>query len=453
MNNKEQHIRDLLRRWTTGEITAREEAELLAAAQQDPFLQEALAAYQGQSEHDHAATLARIRRETSQRLPIRRNIGRWMAIAASMLLLVTVGWWTLKQQSSLDMAAPVAMEKPVSEQSAPAIEQANDLTATTVTEEKEEEVNPPMPASAPIAGNLKEHTPVVEESTTFNEPSASYAAEEQSAARAAKDREEQLERQRAEERQIFRVDTDAIAAKSRDAAEADEQISAPPAPPTAPASSSAYPTQNPAYARRLDDPMQISNAGVPVPANGYRIIEGYVTDAEGYPLIGANVMTPGSANGTVTDLDGFYQISVAKEVKTLSISYTGFESTQVNIANQDKVDVALAEGMALDEVVVTGLSSAKKRQQTSGYGGIAQPIGGFASLRDYLVSNTPTNTPRARIKVRFLVQADGRLTDFTILKSTNIGQNSLAIQLLQQGPKWEVTEGNAPVETDYIVRF
>lgn len=451
MNKKEQHIRDLLRRWTTGEITAREEAELLAAAQQDPFLQEALAAYQGQSEHDHAATLARIRREASQQWPIKQSIGRWMAIAASMLLLVTVGWWTLRQQSSLEMAAPVAMEKSVSEQSAPANEAANDPASTTVTEEKEE-VNPSTLTPGPIAGSLKKQSSFEEESTTFNDLSASYAAEARSAARAANDREEQLERQRAEERQSLRVDTDAIAAKRREVVEADEQVVPPPAPATAPASSPTYPTQNPAYARSLDDPMQMSNSGVPVPAKGYRIIEGYVTDAEGYPLIGANVMTPGSANGTVTDLDGFYQISVAKEVKTLLISYTGFESTQVNIANQDKVDVALAEGMALDEVVVTGLS-AKKRQQADVSAGTAQPVGGFASLRDYLVSNTPVNTPRARIKVRFLVQADGRLTDFTILKSTNIGQNSLAIQLLQQGPKWEITEGNAPVEAEYVVRF
>ena len=109
MNNQEQHIRDLLRRWTTGEITAREEAELLAAAQQDPFLQEALAAFQGQSDYDHAAALARIRRETtSKTLPLKHNIGRWMAIAASMLLLIIAGWCVLRQQSTLDRVS-VAM--------------------------------------------------------------------------------------------------------------------------------------------------------------------------------------------------------------------------------------------------------------------------------------------------------------------------------------------------------
>lgn len=185
---------------------------------------------------------------------------------------------------------------------------------------------------------------------------------------------------------------------------------------------------------------------------GYRVIEGYVTDTEGFPLIGASILTPGAANGTVTDLDGYYRITVAKEVKSLLISYTGFESTQVSIDDKEQLDVALAEGMALDEVVVTGLG-AKKRVQAAIAEGTAQPVGGFGALRDYIASNTPANTPRSRIKVRFLVQADGRLTDFLVLKSTNIGQNSLAIQLLQQGPKWEITEGDGPVETDYVVRF
>lgn len=447
MNKKEQHIRDLLRRWTTGEITALEEAELLAAAQHDPFLEEALAAYQAQAEHDHAAHLTRIRKETARRAPVTRSIGRWAAVAASLLLLITVGWWSLRQQATLDMA-PVAMEEAVVEEQI-----TSDTREATVpaaaTAEKEEMASEAAAPSAPIAGNTQKEPP--SESIA---PPTSYAAEARSAENAAKDRAQEEERQRTAKLSTTRLDSEAFVLETRDEApEADELIVVPPASPP-PASPLAIdsPVQSQTYSRRLDDPTKITNSGVPVSPQGYRVIEGYVTDTEGFPLIGASILTPGAANGTVTDLDGYYRITVAKEVKSLLISYTGFESTQVSIDDKEQLDVALAEGMALDEVVVTGLG-AKKRVQAAIAEGTAQPVGGFGALRDYIASNTPANTPRSRIKVRFLVQADGRLTDFLVLKSTNIGQNSLAIQLLQQGPKWEITEGDGPVETDYVVRF
>jgi len=465
MNNKEQHIRDLLRRWTTGEITAREEAELLAAAQQDPFLQEALAAYQGQTEHDHAVRLDRIRRETtSQRLPVKRSIGRWTAIAASMLLLITAGWWALRQQSTLDRA-PVAMEKSTNEQqyTTPANEEVP-VAKSAPAAEMEEEVGANEPFtpsdSNPVAGRAQETTPDKEESVAPTAPPASYAAEALAAESLAKDRAEQREKQRTVDLSTRRSDSEAIALQAEEVVEADALPAAtpppppppPPAPTAAPKASPSYPTQNQAYARSLDNPTRISNSGVPEPAQGYRIVEGYVTDNEGFPLIGASVLGLGSSYGTVTDLDGFYRITIPENIGALLVSYTGFESMEINILDEDRLDIALAEGMALDEVVVTGLG-AKKRQATATSPGIAQPLGGFQTLRDHIAANTPANTPRARIKVRFLVQADGRLTDFAILKSTNVGQNNLAIQLLQDGPVWEITEGDAPVEAEYVVKF
>lgn len=465
MNNKEQHIRDLLQRWTTGEITAREEAELLTAAQQDPFLQEALAAYQAQADHDHTARLDRIRSKTSQRQPIVRMIGRWTAIAASVLLLVTVSWWTLRQQAFSDMSSPVAMEKSATAPSSPVIsENQTAEESPAFTEAEEVSTTEPIAQSSPLKETTtskdtqedkllsrKEELPIAADAIS---PPTTYDSATDLGAGAASD---EILADRAEENilssRTLPIDSEAIVLETRNAAEADE-LSSPPAPMTAPSTSPTYPAQNQAYARQLDEPSSISNSGIPVPATGYRIIEGYVTDTEGFPLIGASVVTPGASNGTVTDLDGFYRITVAKEVKTLSISYTGFASTQIRVDEEDQLDVALAEAVALDEVVVTGYASKKREQaQAEPSTAAAQPRGGVGALRNYIAVNTPDNTPRARIKLRFLVQADGSLTDFEVLKSTNVGQNSLAIQLLEQGPKWEITEGSAPVETDYVVRF
>ena len=53
-------------------------------------------------------------------------------------------------------------------------------------------------------------------------------------------------------------------------------------------------------------------------------ITGYVKDQSGEPLIGVNVMEKGSANGTVTDLNGYYSIAVKSSAAVLHFSYIGY---------------------------------------------------------------------------------------------------------------------------------
>ncbi|WP_235296891.1 SusC/RagA family TonB-linked outer membrane protein [Portibacter marinus] len=102
-------------------------------------------------------------------------------------------------------------------------------------------------------------------------------------------------------------------------------------------------------------------------ATGQREITGTVTDISGVPLIGANVTVQGTTNGTITDIDGTYTLSVADAATTLVFSYTGFETQEVLIDNQSTIDVVLSEGIAIDEIVVTGLGI-KKEKKALGYG-------------------------------------------------------------------------------------
>lgn len=102
-------------------------------------------------------------------------------------------------------------------------------------------------------------------------------------------------------------------------------------------------------------------------AIGQREITGTVTDIAGVPLIGANVTVKGSTNGTITDIDGTYALTVADDAEALVISYTGFETQEVALDGQSTIDVTLTEGLALDEIVVTGLGI-KKEKKALGYG-------------------------------------------------------------------------------------
>lgn len=82
-------------------------------------------------------------------------------------------------------------------------------------------------------------------------------------------------------------------------------------------------------------------------------VNGNVTDENGNALIGASVMEKGTFNGTVTDLDGNFSLNATTENPVLIISYTGYTTMEITADGGD-VNVSLAEGTVLDEVVVTG---------------------------------------------------------------------------------------------------
>lgn len=93
-----------------------------------------------------------------------------------------------------------------------------------------------------------------------------------------------------------------------------------------------------------------------------RTITGTVTDAGGEALIGASVLVKGTTTGTVTDIDGTYTISVPDGSKTLVFSYTGFASQELQIGSSTVMDVTLEEGVALSEIVVTGLGIEREKK-------------------------------------------------------------------------------------------
>jgi len=96
-----------------------------------------------------------------------------------------------------------------------------------------------------------------------------------------------------------------------------------------------------------------------------RTITGVVTDAEnGEPLIGANVLVVGTSSGAVTDLDGSYSIDLPSDATQLEFSYTGYTSQTITVGASNTLDVALRAGETLDEIVVTGYSTQRRRDLT-----------------------------------------------------------------------------------------
>lgn len=86
-------------------------------------------------------------------------------------------------------------------------------------------------------------------------------------------------------------------------------------------------------------------------------VSGKVTDPGGVPLTGVNISEKGTTLGTVTDLDGMYILTVLNSNATLTFSYVGYETTEVNVAGRSRVDLIMNEGINLGEVQVVGSRS------------------------------------------------------------------------------------------------
>jgi len=106
-----------------------------------------------------------------------------------------------------------------------------------------------------------------------------------------------------------------------------------------------------------------------------RTVTGRVTDSkDGSPVAGASVQPKGSRTGTSTKPDGTFSLSVGSNVTTLVITSVGYESQEVSVAGKSSVEVSFVAtfGSNLNEVVVTGYGTAKKKDLTGSVGSVKE---------------------------------------------------------------------------------
>ncbi|MCG8318533.1 MAG: TonB-dependent receptor [Cytophagales bacterium] len=103
-----------------------------------------------------------------------------------------------------------------------------------------------------------------------------------------------------------------------------------------------------------------------LPKNTVRFqVTGTVMDEEGVLLLGANVIEKGTSNGTQTDLEGNFTLTLLDENATLQVSYIGYASKEVPVNGTKTFNIILEESLAgLDEVVVVGFGTQKKLNLT-----------------------------------------------------------------------------------------
>jgi len=142
-----------------------------------------------------------------------------------------------------------------------------------------------------------------------------------------------------------------------------------------------------------------------------RRVTGVVADADG-PLPGVTVVVKGTNNGTTTDVDGKFGLSVQGDNAVLVFTYTGYETMEIGVGSQSSISVLLQPSASvLSEVVVTGYTVETRRQTTSAVatvktrdlaavptGNVEQQLQGRVSGVTVITNGQPGTTSQVRIR-------------------------------------------------------
>lgn len=98
-----------------------------------------------------------------------------------------------------------------------------------------------------------------------------------------------------------------------------------------------------------------------------RTISGTVTDEQGNSIPGANILIKGTSIGTISDMNGNFEIQVPSNQNILQVSFIGYKNKEVTIGNNKRLNVQLSvQSEQLNEVVVTALGI-KREKKALGY--------------------------------------------------------------------------------------
>ncbi|MGA0556310.1 TonB family protein [Larkinella sp. VNQ87] len=189
-------------------------------------------------------------------------------------------------------------------------------------------------------------------------------------------------------------------------------------------------------------------AAAPAAKLNGRTLSGRVVGENNEPLAGVSVVLKNTPRGTTTDSLGRFQLPEVSKNDVLQLSSVGYLKTEIQPGQQSLDSIRLAPDVkGLAEVVVVGYGAQAKRELT---GSVARTKPDNrphalapANFLTYLAQNRRT-PPQAQgkgisgtVRVRFLVNTDGALSQFKVVKSLGYGYDEEAVRLLREGPRWQ----------------
>jgi hypothetical protein len=443
--NRKKELEDFLR-YSQEQMSEEERNAFERSLQQDPFDAEALEGLSLITPEEASVDLAglkdQIQMRTARQSQTKRNTRTmWYRIAAAVavLLVVTSVMFTLFNDRMGQLDRKVA-ESPETEKEAAS-------SAAPAEETQVESFDEITPVKSRVVG-VEAEAPEKEETIQFKSVEGKAEPEVESDVITKEIIEEELAREELADIQIEEAEEVEVA---KLAVEEDVHVDEV----TAPAPAMAMDRQAVAKSRKRETAEQLQMAGAA--AAEQRTISGVVISGEDeQPLPGVVVAVKGSNTGTVTDLEGKFQISIEDDSQnTLIAQFIGMEPKEIPVEDEDELMISL------EEVVVIGTGPSKiaqpvgysvkvavdtEEQRDQDYSS-ATPVGGKKEFNEYVKSNMlfpeyDDVLTRAVVVLNFVVGSDGRPTQVFVLKSPGKAFSDEAIRLLMDGPDWKPAEKN-----------
>ncbi|GAA3972259.1 carboxypeptidase-like regulatory domain-containing protein [Mucilaginibacter dorajii] len=442
-----------IRKYLNGELDAKAMHRLEREALDDPFLMDALEGFETVPT-DQQANLADLSGRLQQRVapPQKGRVIAWRtwSIAASVLLVLTIGGLWLKK------APPVQENKQI------ALNKAEDKAIT--------------PDKAPVADNTKVELKDTVAAKPSSTPTAllANATQKQTIIKPG-------------DKSVYQQEISASDNKNATAVATLKEVPIT-APVTEPAAGNK--PENPALseivalnyndkkadtlamlAKRAKDKASIplesklqgkvdgvttltsreSNSGY-----SYNSISGIIrAKNDGSPVIGAAIRMQGTNKSTVTDANGYFAMPATGKKETLEIASIGYQPKQISVKSGDSLKVELNPNGALNEVVAVGYGTKKNADDEPVPVVSAHPQGSMSAFKKYLQANAvlPDGDVTGTVSVTFTVENNGSLSDFKIKKSLSPAADQKAIDLIKAGPTWIGSSNGNAEQVSVKVKF
>ncbi|MDH4092406.1 MAG: TonB family protein [Cyclobacteriaceae bacterium] len=433
--------KDDIAKYLSGELTPSEMHALEKRALHDPFLGDALEGTARIKPEDLESDLKKLHAALGERVlgKAGKTISIWMwpaRIAAGLLIIVIATFVIIKltgntgsEELAVNNEAPSSQEedKNVLSPSADTLEENKNLLSLAKPEE-------PPSLSEPKPQNQYEAADNVQ--STASQP---FHEVEGQGAEATKSEED----------------------NTRAEIEAEEKIAH-----AVPTETTLQPAPKKSATKELSTRARASDqkaAGAPVDraetdeSGGSRIIKGRVKSENGTGLAGVNIVIKGTNVGTMTDVSGYYQISVGEQIPTLVFSCIGFMRTEITAGSEDQTNVQLNQDVSQRSEVVAGYGAERKADDSSISNlEFASPEGGQSAYKAYLENNLryPAQALEKNIEgevtIEFTVEPTGQLTAFKVIQGLGYGCDEEVIRLVQEGPRWRPTKRNTDLLRDIV---
>lgn len=191
-------------------------------------------------------------------------------------------------------------------------------------------------------------------------------------------------------------------------------------------------------------------AGVALAGQPQLVIRGLVSDIDGEPLPGVSIQVKNQTMGTVTDEEGFFELTVAKDQQiSVTASFIGMEDLEYLAAPGEEARLVMqASHMALNEVVMVSPAVEEKTSPS--------PEMGYRRYKKYLEEELhfppgDTTTQKAVVVLMFRVNApDGSIDTIVPLKTPGSEYTEEATRLLLEGPSWKPATGDGNPMEDWV---